>query len=119
MQRASQSKRENQLRAQAADAVLMGAVGGPKWASAEYHLRPEAGLLQLRRTMNVFANLRPGVCFPALADASSLKRELVENLDLVFVRELVGGVYFNTPRGIEDLGNGNRRGFNTAVIHIS
>lgn len=100
-------------RAQAADAVLMGAVGGPKWASAEYHLRPEAGLLQLRRTMNVFANLRPGVCFPALADASSLKRELVENLDLVFVRELVGGVYFNTPRGIEDLGNGNRRGFNT------
>ena len=100
-------------RAQAADAVLMGAVGGPKWASAEYHLRPEAGLLQLRRTMNVFANLRPAVCFPALADASSLKRELVENLDLVFVRELVGGIYFNTPRGIEELGNGNRRGFNT------
>ena len=100
-------------RAQAADAVLMGAVGGPKWASTEYHLRPEAGLLQLRRTMNVFANLRPAVCFPALADASSLKRELVENLDLVFVRELVGGIYFNTPRGIEELGNGNRRGFNT------
>jgi 3-isopropylmalate dehydrogenase len=91
----------------------MGAVGGPKWTSAEYHLRPEAGLLQLRRTMNVFANLRPAVCFPALADASSLKRELVENLDLVFVRELVGGIYFNTPRGIEELGNGNRRGFNT------
>lgn len=100
-------------RAQAADAVLMGAVGGPKWASSEYHLRPEAGLLRLRSILNVFANLRPAMCFPALADASSLKRELVEGLDLIFVRELVGGVYFSSPRGIEDLGNGQRRGFNT------
>lgn len=100
-------------RAQAADAVLMGAVGGPKWASKEYHLRPEAGLLRLRSTLNVFANLRPAVCFPALADASSLKRELVEGLDLIFVRELVGGVYFSSPRGIEVLADGQRRGFNT------
>lgn len=104
---------ETVARAQGADAVLMGAVGGLKWASSEYHLRPEAGLLHLRRSMNVFANLRPAVCFPALADASSLRRELVENLDILFVRELVGGVYFNSPRGIEDLGNGQRRGFNT------
>ena len=97
----------------ASDAVLLGAVGGPQWAGVDYALRPEAGLLKLRAAMNVYANLRPARCFPALADASSLKRELVEGLDILFVRELVGGVYFGEPRGIETLANGERRGFNT------
>jgi len=102
-------------RANAADAVLMGAVGGPKWAGQPYDKRPEAGLLKLRSAMGVYANLRPATCFPALADASSLKRELVEGLDILFVRELTGGVYFGEPRGIEDLGGGERRGVNTQV----
>jgi 3-isopropylmalate dehydrogenase len=98
-----------------ADAVLMGAVGGPQWASQSYDKRPEAGLLTLRKEMAVFANLRPAICFPALAEASSLKRELVEGLDILFVRELVGGVYFGEPRGIETLPGGERRGVNTQV----
>ena len=89
----------------ASDAVLMGAVGGPQWANAPRHLRPEAGLLNLRKAMDVYANLRPAYCFEALADASSLKRELVSGLDIMFVRELTGGVYFGQPRGIEDLGS--------------
>ncbi|WP_369061532.1 3-isopropylmalate dehydrogenase [Caulobacter sp. 73W] len=97
----------------AADAVLMGAVGGPQWADAPRDKRPEAGLLALRKAMNVYANLRPAYCFEALADASSLKSELVSGLDLIFVRELVGGVYFGQPRGIEDLGDGQKRGFDT------
>jgi|TARA_R100000501_G_scaffold5804_1_gene12854 3-isopropylmalate dehydrogenase len=106
---------ETLARAQAADAVLMGAVGGPQWASQSFDTRPEAGLLKLRAAMNVYANLRPARCFPALADASSLKRELVEGLDIMFVRELVGGVYFGQPRGIEDLPDGGRRGVNSHV----
>ncbi len=104
---------ETEARALASTAVLMGAVGGPQWAGVDYALRPEAGLLQLRGAMQVFANLRPARCFGALAEASSLKRELVEGLDILFVRELVGGVYFGSPRGIETLPNGERRGFNT------
>ena len=99
--------------AKAADAVLMGAVGGPQWARQSYATRPEAGLLALRAGMNVFANLRLARCFGALADASSLKREFIEGLDILFVRELTGGVYFGEPRGIEDLGSGERRGVNT------
>jgi 3-isopropylmalate dehydrogenase len=102
-----------------ADAVLMGAVGGPQWASQPYQNRPEAGLLKLRKEMNVFANLRPAVCFAALADASSLKRDLVEGLDILFVRELVGGVYFGEPRGIETMASGERRGINTQVYTTS
>jgi 3-isopropylmalate dehydrogenase len=102
-------------KAQQADAVLLGAVGGPKWDNVAYEARPEAGLLRLRADMELFANLRPAICFPALADASSLKRELVEGLDIMIVRELTGGVYFGEPRGIEDLGNGQRRGVNTQV----
>ena len=93
-----------------ADAVLLGAVGGPQWENVAYEARPEAGLLRLRADLELFANLRPAICFPALADASSLKRELVEGLDIMIVRELTGGVYFGEPRGIEDLGNGQRRG---------
>ncbi|MEW6389278.1 MAG: 3-isopropylmalate dehydrogenase [Pseudomonadota bacterium] len=103
----------------ASDAVLMGAVGGPKWADAPRHLRPEAGLLNLRKAMDVYANLRPAYCFEALAGASSLKPELVSGLDIMFVRELVGGVYFGQPRGIETLADGQKKGFDTAVYTTS
>src|SRR5213082_2949988 len=98
-----------------ADAVLLGAVGGPKWADVPYDVRPEAGLLRLRKEMGLFANLRPAICYPALADASSLKREIVEGLDIMIVRELTGGVYFGEPKTITDLGNGQRRGVDTQV----
>ncbi len=102
-------------RAKAADAVLLGAVGGPKWTDVPYDARPEAGLLRLRKDLGLFANLRPAICHPALADASSLKRDVVENLDILIVRELTGGVYFGEPKGIFDLGNGQRRGIDTQV----
>jgi 3-isopropylmalate dehydrogenase len=101
------------------DAVLMGAVGGPQWASNPRHLRPEAGLLNLRKEMDVYANLRPALCFDALADASSLKREVVAGLDIMIVRELTGGVYFGTPRGIDTLPDGQRRGYDTQVYTTS
>lgn len=90
-------------KANAADAVIFGAVGGPKWDSVPYEVRPEAGLLRLRKDLGLFANLRPAVCYPALADASSLKREVVEGLDIMIVRELTGGVYFGEPKTITDL----------------
>jgi 3-isopropylmalate dehydrogenase len=106
-------------RALASDAVLMGAVGGPQWAGQAFDNRPEAGLLRLRAAMNVYANLRPARCFAALADASSLKRIFVEGLDILFVRELTGGVYFGEPRGIETLTDGERRGVNTHVYSSS
>lgn len=95
------------------DAIIMGAVGGPKWDDVDYNLRPEAGLLRLRKELDLFANLRPAIVFDALVDASSLKPEIVKGLDILIVRELTGGVYFGEPRGIEDLPNGERRGFNT------
>ena len=101
--------------AQAADAVIFGAVGGPKWDSVPYEARPEAGLLRLRKDLELFANLRPAICYPALADASSLKRELVEGLDIVIVRDLTGGVYFGEPKEIVTLENGERRGVDTQV----
>ena len=100
-------------KALAADAVLLGAVGGPKWESLPFELRPERGLLRLRKDLQLFANLRPAKVFDALADASSLKPELVQGLDIMILRELTGGVYFGTPRGIETLPNGEKRGFNT------
>ena len=106
-------------RAQNADAVLLGAVGGPKWDSLPFENKPERGLLRLRKDLELYANLRPALCYSALADASSLKRELVEGLDIMIVRELTGGVYFGEPRGIEDLGNGERRGVNTQVYTTS
>jgi 3-isopropylmalate dehydrogenase len=99
--------------AKAADAVLMGSVGGPKWADVDYLKRPEQGLLDLRSGLGLYANLRSAVCFPALADASTLKQEVISGLDIIFVRELIGGVYFGTPRGIETLADGQQRGFNT------
>jgi 3-isopropylmalate dehydrogenase len=106
---------EAEQAALAADAVLMGAVGGPKWAGAPRDKRPEAGLLRLRKSMDAFANLRPAICFEALADASTLKREVVAGLDILIVRELTSGVYFGEPRGIETLADGQRRGFDTQV----
>jgi 3-isopropylmalate dehydrogenase len=101
--------------AMAADAVIFGAVGGPKWDGVPYDVRPEAGLLRLRKDLQLFANLRPAICYPALADASSLKREIVEGLDIMIVRELTGGVYFGEPKEIIDLGNGQKRGIDTQV----
>lgn len=102
-------------KAMAADAVLFGAVGGPKWDSVPYEVRPEAGLLRLRKDMQLFANLRPAICYPALAAASSLKAEVVEGLDILIVRELTGGVYFGEPKEIIDLGNGQKRGIDTQI----
>lgn len=103
----------------ASDAVLLGAVGGPKWADVPRQLRPEAGLLRLRAEMRVFANLRPAMCFDALADASSLKREVVAGLDIMIVRELTGGVYFGQPRGIETLADGSKCAVDTQVYTTS
>ncbi len=97
------------------DAVLLGAVGGPKWDNVERGARPEAGLLKLRKEMDLFANLRPASVFPALAEASSLKKELVAGLDILIVRELTGGVYFGLPRGIETLNDGTKRAVDTQV----
>lgn len=102
-------------KAKAADAVLFGAVGGPKWDGLGFDMRPEAGLLRLRKELDLFANLRPAKVFDALVDASSLKPDIVRGLDVMIVRELTGGIYFGEPRGIEDLGNGQRRGVNTQV----
>ncbi|MFZ3005000.1 MAG: 3-isopropylmalate dehydrogenase [Phenylobacterium sp.] len=101
--------------AKASRAVLMGAVGGPQWAGVPRDKRPEAGLLALRAGMEVFANLRPALCFQPLADASSLKREVVEGLDFMIVRELTGGIYFGSPRFIEDLPGGGKRAVDTQV----
>src|ERR1700754_647407 len=102
-------------KAMACDAVIFGAVGGPKWDKVPYDVRPEAGLLRLRKDLALFANIRPAVVYPALADASSLKRELVEGLDIVILRELTGGVYFGEPKTITDLGNGQKRAVDTQV----
>jgi len=101
--------------AKKADAILLGAVGGPKWESLEYAKRPERGLLGLRKELQLFANLRPAICFDALADASTLKRDIVAGLDIMIVRELTGGIYFGQPRGVETLPDGTRRGVNTEV----
>src|SRR6516162_9528353 len=92
---------------------LFGSVGGPKWEKLPFEVQPERGLLRLRKEMDLFANLRPAQVFEALADASSLKRELVAGLDLLIVRELTGGIYFGDPRGIETMPDGTRRGINT------
>lgn len=102
-------------RAKAADAVLLGAVGGAKWDDVPYDKRPEAGLLRIRKDMELFANLRPAICYPALAEASSLKRDVVEGLDLMIVRELTGGVYFGQPKEIVTLENGEKRAVDTQV----
>jgi 3-isopropylmalate dehydrogenase len=96
-------------------AVLLGAVGGPKWEGLEYSLRPERALLGLREHLGLYANLRPAKLYPMLADASTLKREVIEGIDILVVRELTGGIYFGKPKGIEKLPNGSERGVNTEV----
>lgn len=110
---------ETLKKCRASDAIIMGSVGGPQWDGVDYDKRPEAGLLRLRKELDLFANLRPALVFDALVDASTLKPELVKGLDILIVRELTGGVYFGEPRGIEDLGNGERRGVNTQVYTTS
>lgn len=102
-------------KAKSVDAVLFGSVGGPKWDKVPFEIRPEAGLLKLRSELQVFANLRPAKVFDALAEASSLKPELVRGLDIMIVRECIGGIYFGEPRGIETLPNGEQKGVNTEV----
>ncbi|MEQ8346669.1 MAG: 3-isopropylmalate dehydrogenase [Sneathiellaceae bacterium] len=101
------------------DAVLLGAVGGPKWDELPFAQKPERGLLRLRKEMDLFANLRPALCFDALVDASTLKPEIVSGLDIMIVRELTGGVYFGEPRGVETLPDGQERGINTQVYTTS
>ena len=101
--------------AKQSDAVLLGAVGGPKWEGLDYSLRPERALLGLREALGLYANLRPAKLYPNLADASTLKREIVEGIDILVVRELTGGIYFGKPKGIEKLPNGQERGINTEV----
>ncbi len=102
-------------KAKDADAVLLGAVGGPKWEKLDFSLRPERALLGLRSSLGLYANLRPAKIFSALINASTLKPEAVEGLDILVVRELTGGIYFGEPRGVESLPDGSRRGVNTLV----
>ena len=106
-------------KAMVADATMLGAVGGPKWDDIPFERKPERGLLKLRKEMELYANLRPALCFDALVEASSLKPELVAGLDILILRELTGGVYFGEPRGIETLPDGHRRGINTQVYSDS
>jgi 3-isopropylmalate dehydrogenase len=101
--------------AQSAGAVLLGAVGGPKWETIDFSLRPERALLGLRSNLGLFANLRPAKIFAPLSEASTLKPEVVEGLDIMVVRELTGGIYFGEPRGVETLPDGSRKGVNTLV----
>ncbi|MGH6788186.1 MAG: 3-isopropylmalate dehydrogenase, partial [Pseudolabrys sp.] len=102
-------------KAKAADAVIFGSVGGPKWDKVPYDVRPEAGLLRLRKDLDLYANVRPAIVYPALADSSSLKRDVVDGLDIIILRELTGGVYFGEPKTITDLGNGQKRAIDTQV----
>ena len=106
-------------KAQESAAVILGAVGGPKWDNIDFSKKPERALLKLRKELKLFANLRPAICFKQLVDASSLKPEFVSNLDIHFVRELTGGIYFGEPRGIKPIDNGERKGINTHVYTTS
>ena len=103
----------------ASDSILLGAVGGYKWESLEIAVRPEKGLLGLRSSLKLFANLRPAILYPQLADASTLKADVVSGLDIMIVRELTGGIYFGQPRGVRTLENGERQGYNTLVYSES
>jgi 3-isopropylmalate dehydrogenase len=105
--------------AKEADAILLGAVGGPKWEPLDISVRPEKGLLGLRKELGLFANLRPAILYPQLADASTLRPEVVSGLDIMIVRELTGGIYFGQPRGVRVLENGEKEGFNTLVYRES
>lgn len=111
---------ETQTKARQADAILFGALGGPQWdGKTERHLRPEAGLLDIRADLGLFANFRPAVAFKQLVEASPLKPHLVSGLDVLIIRELTGGIYFGQPRGIRTLDNGERQGYNTDVYKES
>ena len=110
---------ETLKRAREVDAILLGAVGGPRWDDVDRNLRPEKGLLSIRSELQLFGNLRPAILYPQLAEASSLKPEIVAGLDILIVRELTGGIYFGEPRGIRTLENGEREGYNTYVYRES
>jgi 3-isopropylmalate dehydrogenase len=101
------------------DAVLLGAVGGPKWEGLDYSIRPDRALLALRKELGLFANLRPAKIYPVLADASTLKKEIIEDVDIMVIRELTGGLYFGTPKGVEKLPDGTERGINTMIYTTS
>jgi 3-isopropylmalate dehydrogenase len=103
--------------AKKADSVLLGAVGGAKWEGLDISVRPEKGLLGIRKELELFANLRPAICFEELASSSSLKQDIISGLDILIVRELTGGIYFGEPRGIETAPDGSRKGFNTLVYN--
>ena len=104
--------------AQQADAILLGAVGGPKWDQLDRSIRPEKGLLGIRSQLQLFGNLRPAILYPQLVAASSLKPEVVSGLDILIVRELTGGIYFGEPRGIDKTDSGERSGFNNYVCTL-
>lgn len=106
---------ETLMLAQESNAVLLGAVGGPKWEGLDYSIRPERALLALRKELGLFANLRPAKIYPVLSDASTLKKEVIDGVDIMVIRELTGGLYFGTPRGVEKLPDGTERGVNTMV----
>jgi 3-isopropylmalate dehydrogenase len=108
---------ETLAKAKTADAVLLGAVGGPKWEPLDITVRPEKALLRLRKELDLFANLRPAMLFKPLAEASSLKTELVSDLDILIVRELTGGIYFGQPRGVDTTDSGERYGYNTYIYY--
>ncbi len=110
---------ETLAKAKESSAILLGSVGGPKWETIERSIRPERGLLAIRAGLGLFANLRPAVLFPQLATASTLREEVVSDLDIMIVRELTGGIYFGEPRGIKKLDDGQRQGFNTLVYSES
>jgi len=110
---------ETMAKAKTADAILLGAVGGPKWDQLDMAVRPEKGLLGLRSGLELFGNLRPAILYPQLAHASTLKPEVVSGLDILIVRELTGGIYFGQPRGVRTLENGERQGYNTYVYSES
>ena len=100
------------------DAVLLGAVGGEKWDSLNFEIRPERGLLKIRKEMDLFANFRPAIVFNSLINSSTLKPEIIDSLDLLILRELTSGIYFGEPRGIVDISNDSKRGFNTLSYHL-
>jgi 3-isopropylmalate dehydrogenase len=110
---------ETLAKAKKADAIVFGSVGGPKWDKVKYENRPEAGLLKLRKELDLFANLRPAICYPALAEASTLRREHIEGLDILILRELTGGTYFGEPKEIVTLDDGQKRAVDTTVYTTS